>query len=443
MTPQAVRQFTCACVFSASVACVTGDGTASDTLGDATVASTSGGASANTDSSGPDGPGSSASEGPTGTSGAESLDDDGGTSGADSSSTGGGAHEGDVCSVTDLPVRCTLYVAPDGSDAASGAADAPLRSVPAALDQAGAGDTICLRDGTYPGFDVGKSGAEGAPITIRNEPGHSPQIVTDRTYHGVNIEADEGEEYEIGWLVFAGDNIHDTSTDIKMYNGHEILIEGNNIHDNENQGIGGGAVRLTINANVIARNGHIDTTEALQHGIYMGGGPIVVSNNLIVGNAGYGIQVAGYPYDPAKNPSPDYGGAHDWLIINNTIVDSVNRPAIVLWQPGTVNATIANNIFARNGYAGAASIEGYSEGGGHVMRNNVYDSPALTSNVEDYADEDNLGGDPMLVSESDHHLLEGSPAIGAGSMVDAPKHDHEQRLRHSDRNDAGALQYCP
>jgi len=43
----------------------------------------------------------------------------------------------------------TWVVAPDGDDAAEGSAGAPLRTVQAAADRAGAGDSVVVEDGTY------------------------------------------------------------------------------------------------------------------------------------------------------------------------------------------------------------------------------------------------------------------------------------------------------
>ena len=61
-----------------------------------------------------------------------------------------------------------LYVAPNGSDTASGTLAAPLRTIQRAFEQAAPGDTISLREGTYREAVSlkNKSGKEGAPITL-------------------------------------------------------------------------------------------------------------------------------------------------------------------------------------------------------------------------------------------------------------------------------------
>ncbi|NBR50066.1 DUF1565 domain-containing protein, partial [bacterium] len=69
-----------------------------------------------------------------------------------------------------------LYVAPNGDDAATGSATAPLRTIQSAYGKATAGDTIILREGTYREAVAldNKSGKEGAPITLTSFQGEKP-----------------------------------------------------------------------------------------------------------------------------------------------------------------------------------------------------------------------------------------------------------------------------
>ena len=67
----------------------------------------------------------------------------------------------------------------DGSDNSAGTIDAPLASIQAAVDQASAGDTIYLREGTYTpteNIQIKKSGTSSAPYTISNYEGESVLI---------------------------------------------------------------------------------------------------------------------------------------------------------------------------------------------------------------------------------------------------------------------------
>ena len=71
-----------------------------------------------------------------------------------------------------------IYVAPGGNDEAAGTAAAPLQKIQTALERAAAGDTIMLREGTYREAVAlkGKSGEEGAPITLKAYAGEKPVI---------------------------------------------------------------------------------------------------------------------------------------------------------------------------------------------------------------------------------------------------------------------------
>ncbi len=352
-----------------------------------------------------------------------------------SSSTGGG---GLACSVDEEPDNpCTVYVAPGGSDMGRGSSDDPLGSTVAALDRAAPGDTICLRTGEYPPIRLSESGSEGAPITVRNEPGHTPVIVGDMgSASGVLIQSSAGEAHEIGWLVVAGLEISGGFNGFLLYSAHDIVIEGNNIHHNTNRGLQGGTVRMLIDGNVIANN--------VGHGASVMGTDITISNNLIVGNGEYGIQVAGYPFNPDFDADAAYAGGRRCKIVNNTIAGQIDKTGVILWQEGTENVVVANNVFWRNDCpAGACrfAINDLGSGGNHTFRNNVYDNAELTDVPVNGSDVANLADDAALAS--DYRLTEGSPAIGSGSPIDAPTHDLDRRLRDPMRNDAGAYQYCP
>ena len=71
-----------------------------------------------------------------------------------------------------------IYVAPGGNDEAAGTADTPVQKIQTALEKAAAGDTIMLREGTYREAVAlkGKSGKEGAPITLKAYAGEKPVI---------------------------------------------------------------------------------------------------------------------------------------------------------------------------------------------------------------------------------------------------------------------------
>ena len=65
----------------------------------------------------------------------------------------------------------TYVVAPTGSDAGSGLADAPWQTLQKAADSVQAGDTVVVRAGNYAGFDLWTDGAGTNRIVFDADPG--------------------------------------------------------------------------------------------------------------------------------------------------------------------------------------------------------------------------------------------------------------------------------
>src|SRR5262249_47753643 len=152
---------------------------------------------------------------------------------------------------------------------------------------------------------------------------------------------------------------------IYLHSAHDVVVRGNNIHDNYGQGMLGDGNRVLIDGNIIARNGLTGSLPGLgeyhTHGVYASGSEYTIVNNVIYGNQGYGIQMAGYPYDPNDPnhpPGPEYMDARRWLIANNTFAYSLNRGAIVVWQDGATDSVIENNIFYDNATSDMSDVQG-------------------------------------------------------------------------------------
>lgn len=71
----------------------------------------------------------------------------------------------------------TLYVSPEGSDAAAGSEADPLRTIEAALDAAAPGGTIELAAGEYPPLVVETRAPADEPVTVLGSPGARSRIV--------------------------------------------------------------------------------------------------------------------------------------------------------------------------------------------------------------------------------------------------------------------------
>ena len=68
---------------------------------------------------------------------------------------------------TSTAFAADFYVSPTGSDLASGSANEPYKTITKALSVVGPGQSILVREGTYPGFTVryvrGETGREIVP----------------------------------------------------------------------------------------------------------------------------------------------------------------------------------------------------------------------------------------------------------------------------------------
>lgn len=71
-----------------------------------------------------------------------------------------------------------LFVATNGSDAAAGSLQRPLRTLQRAVDRARPGTTVYVRGGQYAGFQVTRSGRPGKPITIKAYSPHGRPVIS-------------------------------------------------------------------------------------------------------------------------------------------------------------------------------------------------------------------------------------------------------------------------
>jgi hypothetical protein len=317
----------------------------------------------------------------------------------------------------------TFHVAPDGQDANPGTPESPLRSMQKAAEVARAGDTVLVRGGVYRGHVFLRfSGEPDKPIVFRNAPGERP--VVDGEGNGrIELQSELGWRNPIGWIVVEGFEVRHGWDGIKFYNAHHIVLKGNFIHDNLNQGILGNGHHVRIEGNVIAHNGFKSDNERSnkEHGIYATGTDFEIINNVIHSNRAYGIQVAGYPFDADRHAGPEFAAARRWLIRNNTFAFQQNRAGIVVWQTDTTDCVIENNIFYRNavklGQGDCQGIDFVASGGQHVIRNNLFFGPGRTAIGErppDCTVSGNLeANDPLFVDPGrfDFRLRERSPAM--------------------------------
>jgi hypothetical protein len=259
-----------------------------------------------------------------------------------------------------------------------------------------AGDTTYVRGGTYStegNVRFSRSGTASAPIKLLNYPGESPVIdfLDQQVGDTVTFLHSSGQNVAMGYLTLDGFEIKNGYDGIKFYNIHNSVIRRNWIHDNINQGILGiGGHHNVFDRNIINHNGNfvgcangeltsIGTTVCNQtHGLYMHGDSYTITNNIIYDNLAVGIQQNGSPtssYTSSRHPGPEFSGASNWIIAENTIAYQSYGSGVLLWGSLSNNIRIENNILYENQQAnGSSSAQGVfftsMTGTGTTIRNN-------------------------------------------------------------------------
>jgi hypothetical protein len=262
---------------------------------------------------------------------------------------------------------CTRYASSRGADGAAGTRRRPFRTVQRLADSLSAGQTGCLRRGTYDQVSkdgyvlrVNHGGSSGRPITIRSYPGERATLVgvvyivngsDNVTLSALDIVGIGGQNTI---QVHAADVIVQDSDITNSWRGNSCMILGDNSGS-------GQALRPIIRRNRFHEcgspgNGNHD------HGIYVGNaldGQIV--DNLFWNLMAYAIHL--------------YPNAQRTLVAHNVIdgdAPSIRGGVLFGGETGWVsnNNTVEYNIIS---YARTYNLEswwGGSPGTGHVARYN-------------------------------------------------------------------------
>jgi len=340
---------------------------------------------------------------------------------------------------------CDLYVSPGGSNANPGTLAAPWQTLQRALSSVQAGQTICLRGGSYPmvtgstySQTLNASGTSNQRITIANYPGevailhgstrvngaYATFLGTPDSAPGLIFEGPNGPGSNLDLIDVM--NTHDVTFDhveirngnyhagLYQYNGYNIKVIGAYIHDNGVAGVN------------------------LDHGIYWdatAGGGNLIANCVIEHNAAQGIAL--YSSSSPSQPS-------QVIVEENTIINN-GHYGIDLW--GTGNAVV-NNVLAGNGTAFNSRQMSVETGTNHQIDSNLMwssnSSLAGVYNATAQAVTHTLIVDPLFVNVTQHnyHLTIGSPPIGAGNLGYAQPVDKDNVSRGAGP-DLGAYEYVP
>ncbi len=311
---------------------------------------------------------------------------------------------------------CTRIAATSGSDSAAGTQAQPFRGAQKLVDSLTAGQTGCLRSGTYSGnVKVSGSGTSGAPITLTSYPGERATVA------GKLWITESANFITVSSLDLDGRNAGNLAS--PAINGDDVTFVGNDVTNHNTTicfSVGpttyGRAYRTVIQGNRIHNCGELPATN-LDHGIYVEhstGAQIV--DNVIYDNADRGVQL--YPDAQssyvARNTidgngegvtiaggSEDYGAqaSNDNVVEQNVITNSVQRYNVEShWGSPIVGQ---RNVVRQNCVFGGAR-----DGDNHGL-----------SRDNGFTGSDNLAADPQYVNRAakDFTLSAGSPCRNLAS----------------------------
>jgi parallel beta-helix repeat protein len=302
-----------------------------------------------------------------------------------------------VCGSAGAAVSCDLVASPSGSDSASGSVGAPFRTVQKLVDSLSAGQTGCLRAGSYvEDVSVRGGGSAGAPVTLTSYPGESATIVgrfwiargADYvTVSGLGLDGRNGDDLpsptvNANHATFSGDDVTDEHTAICFDLGSESYgtADGTLITKDRIHGCG-----------VLPAANH-------DHGIYVADATNTrIEWNLIYDNADRGVQL----YPDAQNTTIDHnvidsngegvifsgddGSASDnTQVYDNLITNSQVRHDVESWYPSGNPVGSDNRVHDNCVHGGAEGTIDTADGGFTAQNNRDANPEYVNSSAGDY-----------------------------------------------------------
>ena len=339
-----------------------------------------------------------------------------------------------------------IYVSPDGNDAtADGSIDLPYKSINTALDNASAGSTIILREGTY---QEGRNVRVREPnITIKSAMGE--WAVIDLTVYDAGNDEDSGVYFDVessggrlqcvevigGFYAVCMETTWDWGIEYypTRYGASDIIIEDCKLHDSKNDvvKVKPNCKNVTIRYNEIYNSGRsyvdyddFETGERNAEGIdNVNGEGMHVHNNYI--------------HDICSNAVYAKGGAIGVLIEDNRVERTYGAGILLGFDTSpeffsidvnplyyeNIGGTIRNNLIIDTGWEG---IGLYASKDAQVYNNTVinaigygtglYHSPIYFGIATQ--DWDNPEGCPANVNSDIHHNIVWQPATFYGWIID-------------------------
>jgi hypothetical protein len=290
---------------------------------------------------------------------------------------GGSSNIGTVSTLSYNPPAngTTRWVDASATSEGSGTSTSPYKTIPYAIEQSIAGDTIMVKAGTYPAFTISKSGTSSAYFVLKANPGDTVMIQSSTN----NVVIDANYWRIIGLRLSPGTQ----SGFVLRSERHHVFIEESVTTDVGTSNVWGtGAVVLEGNNNIFILRNQFTRTSTGQHnvdGIFIVGSnshTIVIADNTITGPFWDGIGNAGNSFgnglvencDVSHNTITLYqddsieldGSSVNLRVWGNTIRSSSNS---LISEAGTI---IGPSYIFRNTMVNTDGGSGMKQGNGGV-----------------------------------------------------------------------------
>jgi hypothetical protein len=396
-----------------------------------------------------------------------------------------------VAALTFLPVAASamqFVVGPSGNDSAAGTAAAPWKTLQHAANVVGPGDHVTVNAGNYVGFNLTTSGTAAAPIVFEATPGVAITQRNSVTPDGINLEGASYVTVEnftvnnmprtgirtVGdpdnpakfvtlehnflagnqmWGILTGfvddlDIDGNSATGSVVQHGIYVSNSGDRPIVRDNLVVGNHDSGIQINADINQGGDGIITGAVVSGNIIFnngtGGGSAInldgvqnsrVENNLLYNNHFSGISL--YQIDgaqPSKNNT----------VVNNTIDQASDGQWAMNIQDGSTGNTLRNNIFvSSHPFRGAIdissdSLSGFSSDYNAVISRFTTDGGNSVKTLAQWQtatgqDAHSLVSSAAALVQSpsngNYRLPANSPAVDAGTSLDAPAIDLDHKPR--------------